>query len=75
MQRGQHILLRAVIGMCVRVFMESGREEPSYCSYTVPVCVCVCVCVVCVNLAAVVRMSTDTSRCWCLYETQKHKKG
>jgi len=70
MQRVRHILLFAVIGMCVRVYMVTGREEPSHVSYTVPVCVCVCV-----NLAAVIRMSTDTSRCWCLYETQTYKKS
>jgi hypothetical protein len=74
MQRGQHILLRAVIGMCVRVYMEFGHEEPSRGTHTVPVYP-VCVCVVCVNLAAVVCMSTDASRCWCLHETQKHTKS
>ena len=77
MQKGQRILLCAVIGMCVRVYVVSGREEPSHGSYTVPVCGCVCVyvCVcVCVNVASVVRMSTVTSRCWCLYETHKKVK-
>ena len=76
MQRGQHILLCAVIGMCVRVYIESGCEAPSHGSHTVSVCVCVCVCVsVCVNLAAVFHMSTDTSRCCSLYETQTYKKS
>jgi hypothetical protein len=64
MQKGQRILLCAVIGMCVRVYVVSGREEPSHGSYTVPVCGCVCVYVcVCVCVCVCVLTLLQWSVC------------